>query len=525
MILASAPPPHGGIGWFDYLAVLAYLAVTVGIIAWSARQQKSTDDFFLGGRSMPWFAVGLSLMATLLSTNTYLGNPGEMIKYGVVLFIGYLGIPLAMIVVMLAWIPCFMRLRLTSAYEYLELRFDARTRWLGSTLFLFLRLGWMAMVLYTASLALARMTHVPMVWVIGVVGVAATIFTCLGGIKAVIWTDVLQAVMLFGGVFVIIAYVWYFEGAGPGTWWSIAAGETKAHTRPTLFSWDLTERMTIATAMLHWFCWTVCTHGSDQVALQRYFSTTSLSAARRSYVVNTISSITINVLLALAGLALWYFYRAHADYLPQGLSLETKADEVMPYFYAHQLFYGLGGLVLASFLCDAMQTLVSGVNSITATATHDVFTRLRSAGNAGVSELNVARLLTVLLGIVSTLLAYGVAFGVAATGENIVDLMPRMFNMFLGPLASLFLVGLFNRRATVRSALPAGLLALAVSIAWSWWDLMVPGAQRPTFTLAIALPYATGYVVALVLSRIVEHAGEHSGQRYTWRAIMSRPLE
>src|SRR5688572_30560633 len=201
---------HGGLQLLDYLAVVGYMLVTVAIVYWSSRRQKDTEDFFLGGRRMPWFAVGLSIMATLLSTITYLGSPGEMIRYGVAYFAGYLSIPLVAIVVIYLWIPFFMRLHMTSAYEYLENRFDYRARLLAGVLFLLLRLGWMSMVVYTASMAMVHMTWEPLNeivgWlgmadvpaaslflVIGVTGIAATVYTCVGGMRAVIWTDVLQS--------------------------------------------------------------------------------------------------------------------------------------------------------------------------------------------------------------------------------------------------------------------------------------------------------------------------------------------
>ena len=141
----------------DYAAVVAYLAITMFIVYRSGRQQEDTEDFFLGNRSMPWFAVGLSIMATLLSTNTYLGAPGEMIKHGPAWMLGMAAYPLVLLVVMYLWIPFFMRLRLTSAYDYLAERYDNRARLLGGLLFLGMRLGWMSMVVYTASKAMVAM--------------------------------------------------------------------------------------------------------------------------------------------------------------------------------------------------------------------------------------------------------------------------------------------------------------------------------------------------------------------------------
>ena len=533
--------PHDGLNALDFIAVGGYLLVTVGIVWWSSRKQEDTEDFFLGGRRMPWMAVGLSMMATLLSTITYLGSPGEMIKNGIGWFSGYIAIPAAMVVVLLVWIPFFMRLRLTSAYEYLEQRFDGRVRLLAGVLFLLLRLGWIAMVVYTASMAMVAMAgkHIdwllatvgladavqPLYAVISVVGVAATVYTCLGGMRAVIWTDVLQAFMLFGGVFLILFYVMWATGTGPVEWWNRAREASDTHVTPIWFSFDPTVRVTLFTSMLQIFFWTICTHSADQVVLQRYFTTPSLAAARRTYLTNTISSVSIGVLLSLSGLALLYFYLEHPTYLPDGMTPQTSADKVMPYFYAHQLGYGMGGLILVSFLCDAMQTLVSGVNSISAIATKDVFERLRSAGGKGLSELGLARALTLGVGLLATMLALVVARSSQQSELNIVDMMARTFNMFLGPLASLFLIGMFLPRARGTTALLAGLGAVAVSILWSWWPEISRTGVKPTITLAVGLPYASGFVLAMLLSLVLDSGEDHPGRAFTWRAVTRRPIE
>lgn len=576
MIFAEISPPDDGLGLLDFLGVGAYLLVTAVIVWWSSRKGSDTEDFFLAGRRMPWLAVGLSMMATLLSTLTYLSSPGEMIKNGVALFIGYGGIPFAMAVVLLLWLPFLMRMKMTSAYEYLERRFNVHARRLAGLLFLCLRLGWMSMVVYTASLAMVEMTTEqlqkiidacgltnlvsPSALVIGTVGISATIYTCIGGIRAVIWNDVLQAVMLFGGVVMILIYVAWATGTGPVEWWHRAEASSKGHTNPPVFSLDITVRMTMITAMMSVFFWTICTHSCDQVVLQRYFTTGSLRGAWRTYIVNTASSVTIGALLSISGLALLYFYLENPGFLRKGMSVKDHADKVMPYFYAYQLPAGLGGLILAGFLCDAMQTLASGVNSITAVATKDVFNRLLASGEKSISELTVARMLTLLVGLVTTLTAYGVAYLQTHSSLNILDLMPKFFNLFLGPLASLFLIGMFATRATARSAIPAVLGAVLISIVWSWWpeiyalyhgirplrlrapvEVLALGgdylmgaplvtiaswkAPVPTITLAVGIPYLSGFVLATILSFLVERPGPNPGREYTWWAVLRRPLE
>ncbi|HTI50753.1 MAG TPA: hypothetical protein VL475_07375, partial [Planctomycetaceae bacterium] len=501
MELLAVSEPRAGLELVDFVGVAVYLLVTSGIVIWSSRRQATTEDFFLGGRRMPWMAVGLSILASLMSSISYTGVPGEMIQNGVAMFAQYLSMPFSICVVLLVWMPFFMRLKMTSAYEYLERRFDSRVRLLGGVLFLLLRMGWMSMVMYVGSLALTQMTAslvppgrldplAPLIhgsgtepvllhdsllyWIIGTVGLSATVYACAGGFRAAIWNDVLQSLMLLGGTVVTLVYVMWTTGTGPRDWWEIASQQTAGHTRPILFSFDPFTRMTVFSACLLSFFWTICTHGSDQVVLQRYFSTRSLAAARRSYLVNAATDLTIGSLLALCGLALLAFYLQHPTFLPKGImeiegaQVTVKSgDKVLPYFFAHQLPAGIGGVVLAVLLCDAMQTLVSGVNSISAVFTNDLFRRISASHGGGLTDLRLARLLTVVVGLAVTVLGVAVAYMAQHSGKNIVDMMAPAFNMFLGPLASLFLIGMFLK-CTSRTAIIAVVCSVVISFVWSY---------------------------------------------------------
>jgi SSS family solute:Na+ symporter len=519
-----------GLETLDFAAIGFYFALTFGIALWFGRKQKDVDDFFVGGRRMPWFAVGLSILATLFSTLSYLGMPGEMIKNGLGVFMGYLAVPFSMAVVTLLWIPFFMRLKLTSAYEYLELRFNYPVRLIGASLFVLLRLGWMSMVIFAASMALDRvkgsdLEFLPgpdIYWWIGLVGVIAAIYTAVGGIQAMIWTDVLQCLLLLGGVLLVIGYVAAVDGTGPLDWWTTASNTSGRNNLPPVFSWDITVRVTIVYAMINNFFWTVCTHGSDQVVLQRYFSTSSLKSARKSYFINILVDLTMASLLSLCGLALLAYYLKHADQVPDGLSAVKAADKLFPHFLGNQLPAGFAGLIISAFLCDAIQTLESGVNAITAVAANDVVPRWRRGRPRIMSDLMFARVLSIVITIAVTANAYFVANRVQAIGETIVGMMPKFFNMFVGPLASLFIIGMFFSRCTARSAIPAVLCGFAVSITWSWWPEIVGTEWRPSFLLAIAAPCLTSLSVAWCLSWLVECNRDHSGSKFTWRAIVAK---
>jgi SSS family solute:Na+ symporter len=509
---------------FDYAMVAAYLLVTLGIVVWASRRQKDTEDFFLGNRRLPWLAVGLSIMATLLSSLTYVGLTGEVVKNGIAGFMMQMAILPAALIVIPVFIPFFMRLRFTSAYEYLEHRFDYRTRLVGGALFLLLRTGWVSLVMYTGSLALAEMTGWNLYVVIFALGVFATLYTAFGGLEGVVWTDVLQSLMLFGGAAAIVIYVWLDTGEGPLAWWQAAGNYSAAHTQPEWFSLDPTKRMTLGTALIAGFFWQICTHCSDQVVLQRYASTPSLAAARNSYITNMIAVLAITSLLMISGLALLHFYVRHPEHLPAGTKPVEVGDKLMPHFFAHQLPLGFGGLILANFLCDAMQTLVSGVNSVTAVASQDVLEHSRWARHKVHNRLATARLLTFGLGMTTTLIALGAARLAQGSGMNIFDLMPPAFNVFLGPLGALFLIGLFLPRARARTALLSIAAALVVSFVWNY-DTLLFGKQLDLSVCgAIAVPCTFGFSLAAVASFVLEDDQDHHGRRFTWREVMKRPV-
>lgn len=521
-------PSHSGLKTIDYVAIVVYMIGTFGISIWFGRKQKDTDDFFVGGRSMPWFAVGLSIMATLFSTLTYLGSPGEMIKNGVGLSLGILSIPFSMAVIFFLWIPFFMKLGLTSAYEYLEKRFSYPVRLIGASLFVLLRLGWMSMVVFAASMALDRVkgddfSMLPgpdIYWWIAGVGIFAAIYTSVGGIQALIWTDVLQCILLLAGLLLTIGYVAIVDQTTPADWWQTAATHAPKHTAPPIFVPDVMVRNTIVWAMLGNFFWAICTHGSDQVVLQRYFSTSSQSAARRSYIINVIVDVGMQFLLSLTGLALLAFYLKHDTLLPEGWTPLGEADKLFPHFLGHQLPAGCAGLIISAFICDAMQTLESGVNAITAVVTSDLLPKSKPEQKRILSDLAIARILSIAITVIVTFNAYFVAERALDQGLTIVGMMPKFFNMFVGPLAATFIAGMFLPRCTTRSIVPAIVVGLNVSIFWSWYPEIFRTSDTPTIFLAIAVPCLTTLSVAVILSQFIESSAPHPGLNYTWRAVV-----
>jgi solute:Na+ symporter, SSS family len=496
--------------------VLLFMLGMLGMGWYFSRRQETSEDYYLAGRRMPWWAVGLSMLATLTSTISYLMMPGEMIRAGVGFFTGVLAYPLIAAFVIFVAIPFFMRLRLTSVYEYLEWRFDYRVRALGAALFVCILLGWMGTVVFTASKAVAEITGFNLVLVILVVGLISTAYTTMGGIRADIWTDVAQAVIMFGGTLFAIGYVAVQTHTGLPEWWATAA--RVEHTAVPLFSLDPQVRVTTFWAAANIFFWYICTCAGSQTAMQRFFTMSTVRAAQRSFVTNMVTDLILWVLLGITGVALLAFYLMRPHLLPAELDPTTGAgaDRVFPYFIGHQLPPVLSGLLIAALFAAAMSTLDSGINSLSAVMLLDFYRRLRAPDLSGERELKLAKLLTLGFGGVITTAAYAIT---RIPGDfNLVDLTQKGFNCMVGPLGALFFAGMFLPRCTSRSVVPAALLGVVVGVLLAFWEQLF-GTPFSTFWVVPCSCLAT-FLTAAVLGLLEGAPDAKKPPRMSWSSVV-----
>lgn len=452
-----------GLNLFDAAVIIAYMAALAWIGAHFSKRQTTRDEYFLGQRNMHWLLVGGSLMATLLSTVTYLNTPGEVIRYGWGFFSSLLIVPLIPPVVNRLLLPLFAGLRITSAYEYLEHRFDARVRTLAALVFILRSLIWIGLIIYTASLAVAAMTHWDLTITICLMGLVTTFYTSAGGLRTVIWTDNLQLWILLGGAVAVPVVVAAQTGSGPGTWWSSFSQAGRADVQ--FFSWDPTVRITAFGSMLSYFLWNICTQGADQVAVQRYLSMPSLKAARRSVWVYAAFKVLLTVMLLLCGLALFYYY-----FSKSGLGIDAfqrqvagRADKLMPQFIVEALPAGLSGLMVAALLAAAMSSLSSGINSISSVASEDFISRyhLFSRWKHSVA---VDKIVSVAAGVVGVLAALAIAATVTRVQWNLVELTGRVNSLFVGPMGVFFFAGVLFPRVGAAAVLAGFLVGTGFSL-------------------------------------------------------------
>ena len=529
---------QGGLTFIDVTVIVVYLLIMLYMGLKIARKQRSTEDFFVGGRDLPAWAVGISLFASVMSTILYLGQPGEMFRTGLSFLTRNLPLPLILIVVCFVWIPFFMRLRLTSAYEYLERRFNYSVRALAAIFCLLLIFGWISVVVLTASMALVEITRIEAILpfindadsavyatILGV-GAFSIFYTTLGGIRAVIWTDVIQFfVLLIGALFTMGAVAW-MTSSNVGDW--IEVSQTYKHEEVQWFDWDVRNRSTVFSISLSLFMWMVCTHGANQMAMQRYFTVRNVKAARISYVISAVAALALGVILAGVGISLMYFIQqydlpASAGILSDIRSVRNVAqDSVFPQFISIYMPSGLRGLVVAALFAAAMSTIDSGANSASTILTVDFIRRFDPKSEAGQLELKRARIMTACMGVL--VVGYTIALYELSKGSDIISLAQKGFNCFLGPLGALFVLGMFVKKATPIAVIPAFILGEIVGVSASYstelfdvdfsTHLVIGFSWLVTFFSALFIGYLHHYLTG--------NQATKDQQKLMWRAVVSQ---
>jgi len=498
-----------GFGAWDYAAMGTYLAVVLGMGVCFMHRQKNTEDYFLGGRRMHWLPVAVSMFAALFSAISFLSTPGEAYNHGMMLFLKsvfvLLGVPPAVIL----FVRFFRRLSLTTAYEYLERRFDLRVRLLASGLFLLLRSFYLGVVLFASAVALGPATGASVWQSIVIVGVVATFYTTLGGMKSVIWVDVLQFIVLLGGILLVLVVLVVKYHAGLGEIWQFA--RERDHTfgplgRPEFYSLDPFLRVSLLVVIVSSVFTKLALAGADQISIQRYLSTKNEKDATRSLVWGTALGVPVMFLLFFVGLGLYWFYETHP-----GCTLRTlRGDEALPHFIAHQLPAGFGGVMMAAIMAAVMSTIDSGLNSLSTCTVTDFYARVVRPDATEAQKLRVAKWLTLFWGAATMASAAAIIwlYG-AAEGKNpLVNISEVTIGLFSGILLGVFLLGVLTRRANGDGALvgAAAGLVVALSVTAPFYFRELPPGQKPLSFLWINVlgclaTVAVGYLASLARAR------------------------
>jgi solute:Na+ symporter, SSS family len=469
---ALLPIPQGtevarereGLQPLDWALIVLYAGSTIALGVYFSRRQSSTREYFVGSGNMNPLLIGVSLFATLLSTISYLSMPGEAAGKGPVNLLGQLAMPLVFIVVAVWLLPHYMRQRVTSAYELLEVRLGLGIRILGATMFLLLRLVWMTLLVYLAAKAMVVMMGLSPRWipvVVLVTGTVSIIYTTLGGLRAVVITDLMQTLLLFGGALMVLATVtWDFGGFG----WFPTEWQANWDVQP-FFSTNPQTRVTVVGTILSILIWYVATAGGDQTSVQRFMATKDTSSARRALATQLTVGVVVALTLYAVGFALLGYFQAHPEDLPPGMNVRDNADELFPLFIAYHLPVGISGLVVSAMFAAAMSSIDSGVNSITAVIMTDFLDRFGLKPKTEKGHIRTAQALAFTIG---TIVVLGSTFMKYIEG-NITAVTGKTVNLLTTPIFALFFFAVFVRRAT-RLGVWVGMIfgtATAISIAFS----------------------------------------------------------
>jgi solute:Na+ symporter, SSS family len=459
------------LGPIDWIVCAAYLAVVAGLALGSMRTQRNNEDYFVGGRRIHWFAVGVSMFATSFSAISFLGLPQRGAYQDFSFYLTILLIPL--FIAPLLWfvfVPLYVRLRVSSGYEYLRLRFNPAVQRTGSLLYCGYALGWMGAMLYAVALTLKSVMGLSDAqYLLALVGLGAfaTAYTAAGGLRAVVWTDVLQAVTLGAAVVVVLLLAVSGIAGGWSGLWRIGAEHgrwTMLHLDPRpLAAENFTAPNSVYTAAAFSLFMYLPGYAVAQNMIQRYVCTGGLREARGVVALSAAINAGLGFLFLLVGVALFAYYAQPGG---PGMPDLEKQDQILPHFVATRAGgVGLSGLMLAGLFAAAMSTIDSGINGVASVIVYDWL------GGKNLS-LRGSRSLTAGLGV----LVVVAALVAPLLGENVIDIINTIAGTLLGALMAVFLLGMFAPRANapgVLIGLVFGAASLGVVIAATqvpkWW--------------------------------------------------------
>jgi sodium-coupled monocarboxylate transporter 8/12 len=355
----------------------------------------------------------------------------------------------------LLFMPVFHHARIYTAYQYLEERFSVQVRLLSSALFILRVLLWLALATYAPALALEQVTGMPLWFTILCTGALTTLYTALGGMKAVIWTDVMQFIVLFGGqVLILIIAISHVPG-GLGGVYEVSRDAGKLHLSLSL---DPGVRVTLWALLFGGAVINLVQMATDQVSVQRYLTAPNLKEAQRSLWLKLWLLVPVFIVFYLTGLVLWVFYHLKGDPLAAGHI--TKADQILPYFVINELPAGLPGLLIAAIYAASMSTTSAGINALTTATLVDFHQRLwRGSNNPEEVKLSLARWLTLGYGVLVIVLAF-----VVEKLGSLLEASNKAIGLVGGPLLGLFLLGILVKRANTLGAVVGWAAGVAVLV-------------------------------------------------------------
>ena len=468
----------------DYIVLFAYLIATALLGVWLGRGQRSTSDYFLGGRHLPWWALSFSIVATETSTLTFIGVPAFAYDRNLTFLQLAVGYVIGKILVSFFLIPAYFKGDIQSAYEILTFRFGPKVKNLSAGLFQVNRTLADGVRLFATALVLSVVTRISDVWTVVIIGVITIIYTFYGGMKAVVWNDVLQLLIYIVGA--VIAFFLLLDRI-PGGWQEISLLAAESDKFQIVdFSFSLENPYTFVGAILGGAFLAFATHGTDQMMVQRYLSCSSRAKSQQGLILSGIIVLGQFLLFLVIGVLLFSFYEHFSSSTPP-----TDSQRVFPVFIVEEMPRGISGLVIAAVFAAAMSTLSSSLNSLASSTLNDFYRPYLAPGAPEEHYIRMSRFFTAGWGVV--LIAVSL---LARNWGSVLEVGLGITSVVMGSVLGAFLLKQWTRVRSETAGLIAMISGLGVVIlvhlngvyawgllpvvAWTWYVLI--GASTTLLT-------------------------------------------
>lgn len=480
--IAEAAHPFG---LLNYTVLALYLLISVLIGLYFARKQNSTEDYFTGGGRIPWWASGLSVFGTLLSAITFMAIPAKAFVTDWSFFMLNITAILITPVIAFIFIPFFNKLKIKTAYEYLEDRFNYTARAFGSLSFILFQLGRIGIVLLLPSLAISIVTGIPVNTSILIMGVLCVFYTTFGGIEAVVWTDVMQVVVLLGGS--VLAVVWIMTHTETSFGEMITYASDRDKFNIANFDFNFTES-TFWVVFIGGLASAMVTQGTDQTIVQRYLTSNSVKDSQKTLYTNAVLTLPATIIFFGIGTLLFMFYSEMPSKLSPAIS---NNDSIFPWYIVRELPIGVSGLLVAGIFSAAMSSISSSLNSVSTAYCNDFHLHFRPKVN-DTKLLRIARMATLVTGVFGVLLALWMA---SSEIKSLWDQFYRFLGLFTGGLGGMFLLGMLTKKANAKGTL----MGLVVSALIIWYISVFTEISFLMYSFfGVASCFIFGYVFSLM---------------------------
>ena len=418
----------------DYTIIIAVLLITLYFGFRFSRNQNSTKTYFAANGRVPAWAIGMSLLATLISSVTFLGYPGEGYSSNWILLVQGLMVPIVLMGTIWFIVPLYRKVIGLSTYEYFEKRFGLFARYYSSIAFVLRQFSGMGTVFFLLAIALTNMTGGNTYAIIAVVGAIIIIVNLMGGIEAVIWLDVFQGFMLFASGILCLTVILFSVDGGATEVLNVASANGRAGFGP--YDIDFT-RLTFIVMVINGAFYAIQKYGTDQTVVQRYLTAKTDKAAIRASLMGILLTVPVWTLFMFIGTALFVYYKQQP--LPEGI----RSDAVFPYFIMTKLPTGVIGFILSAMISAAICSLSADLNSLAAVGVEDYYKKLRP--NRPDSEyLKASKIFIIVSGLIAISIG---AIYLNAGNEGVLGIVFTLYAIFSGGIVGIFLLGLLSSRA------------------------------------------------------------------------------